>query len=291
MRDPSLGKGAVSDNEDHVLATVVDKVVQDADDTEGTGTWSVSEASRLHVSAPSIAASHFMRLASADRAARLQVASALQLPSPPECPRTTFNEEQKSAFVEDVRQALYGAFLASFAQGLQLIARQSDKEGWGVSLSACLKIWRAGCIISSDGLATVFEDVARDFDQGAGKTNGHANGHANGNGSAAPNGTSRPKDAAATIPAHPRLASALAGALPALRRTLIWGLERDASVPTLGASLEWTKYIGARMLPTMFMEAELDLFGAHRYDKWDSEAGMNGGEVKKGAEHFEWKPA
>ena len=161
-RDPSLGKTGESDNEDHVLSTVVDKVVQDADDTEGTGIWSVAEAARLHVSAPTIAASHFFRLTSADRAARLKIGENLQLPPPPVSPRTTLRGDEKARMLEDIRQALYAAFLASFAQGLQLIARQSAQKGWGVSLSTCVQIWRAGCIISSDGLADVFQSVAAD---------------------------------------------------------------------------------------------------------------------------------
>lgn len=49
--------------------------------------------------------------------------------------------------------ALYGAFLASFAQGLNLIARASEDEGWGVRLSDCIRIWREGCIIRVEGIA------------------------------------------------------------------------------------------------------------------------------------------
>ena len=40
-------------------------------------------------------------------------------------------------------------------------------------------------------------------------------------------------------------------------------------------------------LPTQFMEAELDYFGEHMFDKEDEPAS----EPKKGKHHFEWKPA
>lgn len=277
----SLGKFGASDNENHVISTIVDKVVQDADDTEGTGTWSVAEAARLHVSSPTIAASHFLRLASADRAARLKINENLKLPAALVTPRTTLDAEAKAQLVEDVRQSVIASFLSAFAQGLQLIARQSEKEGWDVSLVSCLKIWRAGCIISSDGLSAVLADVAADFDAGAGKANGSALGSA----------TSHPKDASATIPAHTRLTRPLAATFPALRRTILWSLERNACAPTLSATLEWVKYIGAPVLPTMFMEAQLDWFGAHSFERWSSEAGSKGGIVQKGSEHYEWKPA
>src|SRR5690606_18652138 len=39
----------------HILANVRDKVVQDVDNSEGTGTWTLEEATRLHVPAPVIA--------------------------------------------------------------------------------------------------------------------------------------------------------------------------------------------------------------------------------------------
>ena len=61
--------------------------------------------------------------------------------------------------------------------------------------------------------------------------------------------------------------------------------------PALSASLEYLKYCAGKHLPSQFMEAELDWFGAHKFDKWDSEAGRTGGQVKKGSEHYEWSPA
>lgn len=265
----------MSDNEDHVLSAVLDKVVQDADGTEGTGTWSVAEATRLHVPTPSIAVSHFLRLASADRAARLKIGETLQLPKPPVAPRTTMSSDEKAHFVEEMRKAAHAAFITSYVQGLQVIARQSEKEDWGISLQTCLRIWRAGCIIASDGLLEVLQDVAKDFDQQNGGVN--MKGHT--------------KNAWSLIPAHPTLTACLSKEMPALRHVVLWGLERDACVPTLSASLEWIKYIGARTLPTMFMEAELDWFGAHKFDRWDSEAARTGGEVKKGEVHYEWKAA
>lgn len=243
--------------------------MQDADGTEGTGTWSVAEATRLHVPTPTIAVSHFLRLASADRAARLKIGETLQLPKPPVMPRTTMISEEKAHFVEEMRKAVHAAFIASYVQGLQIIARQSEKEDWGISLQTCLRIWRAG------GLSEVLQDVAKDFDQQ--NDNGNMKG--------------RPKSAWGLIPAHPALTACLSKNMPALRHIVLWGLERDACVPTLSASLEWIKYIGARTLPTMFMEAELDWFGAHKFDRWYSETARTGGEVKKGEVHYEWKAA
>ena len=48
--------------------------------------------------------------------------------------------------------------------------------------------------------------------------------------------------------------------------------------PALSASLEYVKYCGGKHLPSQFMEAELDYFGAHSYDLKSE----GDGEVKKG---------
>jgi 6-phosphogluconate dehydrogenase len=65
---------------------------------------------------------------------------------------------------------------------------------------------------------------------------------------------------------------------PALKRIVLKAVESDVNVPSLSATLEWIKYIGRKELPTQFMEAELDLFGAHSFDL----KGENAEGVKKG---------
>lgn len=61
----------------HVVDEILDKVVQDDDDTEVTGYWSVMEAAEYHVSAPMISAAQFLRVASGNRAQRVQVLAAV----------------------------------------------------------------------------------------------------------------------------------------------------------------------------------------------------------------------
>ncbi|CAF1561826.1 unnamed protein product [Adineta ricciae] len=66
---------------------------------------------------------------------------------------------------------------------------------------------------------------------------------------------------------------------------ILLAIEYGAHVPALTASLEYFKYVSSTELPTQFMEAELDYFGAHAYDL-KSENAMD---VKKGSHHYEWK--
>ena len=67
------------------------------------------------------------------------------------------DEAFRTQFVEDLRLAVYCTCLASFAQGLNLIARASEDEGWGVNLGTCMRIWREGCIIRSEHIADLLQ--------------------------------------------------------------------------------------------------------------------------------------
>lgn len=157
---------------------VQDKVVQDADDSEGafdvlsqrseaierytyspgTGFWTVMEAAKRHVSAPTIASAHFLRIASADRAQRMHVVAALGQDLGA-ARKQHVDAAFRETFAEDLRLAAYCACLASYAQGMNLVARASEDEGWGVRLGTCVQIWREGCIIRSEAIADLLQPL------------------------------------------------------------------------------------------------------------------------------------
>ncbi|KAI5900518.1 6-phosphogluconate dehydrogenase C-terminal domain-like protein [Schizophyllum commune H4-8] len=239
----------------YVLDDVLDKVVQDDDGTEGTGYWTVAETALRHVAAPAVAAGHALRIASGNRAQRVKVADKLKPPGRTETLR------KKDTFIEDLRLAVYAGFLASFTQGLQLIARASRDEEWDVSIADCLQIWRAGCIIRAGHIADLLQPVFVS--------------------STAPIFNSKLID---------EVARDIRETYAPLKTVVTKGVEWDAVIPALSASLEYVKYAGNTELPTQFQEAQMDFFGAHGYDR----VGVNGedpGKTRKGAHHYEWRPA
>lgn len=135
-----------------------DKVVQDADNSEGTGVWTLAEAATRHVSAPTIAASHFLRVASSNRAERLQIFDLIG-GSIAGAKKQHVSDSELPQVIEDLRQAVYCGFLAAYIQGVNLLARANKEEGWGVHLSEVIRIWRNGCIIRSDYIADLLQPV------------------------------------------------------------------------------------------------------------------------------------
>lgn len=242
----------------YVLADIRDKVVQDVDDTEGTGTWTCEEGVRLHVPISTIAAAHLFQLASADADRRIAVntsfsggakVGSIALETP--------HETALPAFLEDLRMATYASFLMAFTQGLRVIKKADKDYKWGLDFPSIIQLWRGGCIIQSDYIADLIERVYRRADDDDDPLS------------------------------NKEIADELGKAFPSLKNVVVEAIEANACIPSLDASLEFYKYSSSMELPTQFMEAELDYFGGHMYDLKSAPPGK----PVKGSHHFEWRPA
>ena len=250
------------DKGNYVLSNVRDKVVQDVNESEGTGTWTSEQSVQLHVPAPTILSSHMFRLASADAERREHIKKSFSGDvSPAKIKLEVPHDKAKASFIEDLQQALYAAFLSSFTQGLHIIKKKDKQEGWGLDYVQIVKIWRGGCIIQSDAIADLLENVLSHPDKDP------------------------PND---DILSHHEIGQELSNAYPSLKNVVLKSVEADTYIPTLSATLEYYKYSGSLELPTQFMEAQLDYFGGHNFDL-KSEGIIPG--TAQGKEHFEWKPA
>ncbi|KAJ5244875.1 hypothetical protein N7489_004971 [Penicillium chrysogenum] len=248
--------GENDSNEHYVLDEVLDKVVQDDDDTEGTPFWNIMESASRHISTPTLATAHYLRIASGNRAERLLAAKKLRIPGP----KSFHRIKDKSTVIEHLRCAVYCCFLASFCQGLEMITRASDDEAWGINLRQCLRVWRGGCIIQADGIADLLEPVL----------------------SADHHWTN--------LKHSDEVAGELHRAFSSLKEIVVQGTLSDQYLPAISASLEYLKYAGGTSLPTKFMEGQMDFFGAHGYNK-PGVPGEDPGPVGKGPHHYEWRPA
>lgn len=249
------GEGASRDG-GYVLDDVLDKVVQDDDDTEGTPFWSLMDTAARHISAPTLAAAHYLRVASGNREERARVAKKLDMPMP----KPIENTRDYKTVIEKLRRAVYCTFLASFCQGLELIARASEREGWDINMGKCLQIWRAGCIIQSEYIADLLQPAL----------------------------TSNKK--MSNMKFVDEVSRELHNNYGPLKDIVAEGILSDQYLPAISATLEYLKYVGGLVLPTKFMEAQMDYFGAHAYNK-PGVPGEDPGPVAKGPHHYEWKPA
>lgn len=225
-RTKSLGNGGF------LLHQIRDAVVQDANDSEGTGVWANIQAVASHVPAPSLTAAHYLRLASADMHQRSAINASIGSASPQQF---ELGPDERSNILEQLRQAVYVTTLVCFIQGFDILERKDRQEGWGIDITDMLTIWRAGCIIKSDYLFDLFE-------------------------------TSYAQDSRAHPLCRPGIADEVKKFWPSLKTIVLHGLKANAHLPCLSSTLEYLKYIGGTDLPTCFTEAQLDSFGAHGFD-------------------------
>ncbi|KAH6682749.1 6-phosphogluconate dehydrogenase [Halenospora varia] len=246
----------------HVLGDVQDKVVQDIDGSEGTGIWSNTQATSLHVPAPTLSTAHYLRIVSAFRGQRQHVKETFHgsfLPS-----KFNFSSEsEKDAFIEDLRKAVYTTFLSAYVQGFGIIDVADKENKWAISYPTVIQIWRAGCIIQSDHINALLSDIFHPNSNAVHKSH--------------------------NLIYEPIIVEDLKNGFESLKRIVAKGVERNAVIPSMSATLEYLKYSGNLELPTQFYEAELDYFGKHMFDSKSMDAGP--GKPETGKHHFEWKLA
>jgi 6-phosphogluconate dehydrogenase len=114
----------------HVVDEVLDKVVQDNDDSEGTGVWSIMETVARHISAPAIASAHYMRVASGNRATRVNVSKKMDIMPQDQQQFGYERMKDRQVLVNTLNLALTSAFFLRCVKALSLLPeRQSKKVG------------------------------------------------------------------------------------------------------------------------------------------------------------------
>ena len=104
--------------------------------------------------APTLSDAHYVRVASAFRKDRKKIKATFG----GHFPLTKWNgsEEEKLGFLEDLRKAVYTAFLAAFVQGINVIDSADQENKWSINFSEVVQIWRNGCIIRADVRSTEY---------------------------------------------------------------------------------------------------------------------------------------
>ncbi|MEM7704728.1 MAG: NADP-dependent phosphogluconate dehydrogenase [Pseudomonadota bacterium] len=212
----------------HLVDDVLDQAGQ-----KGTGRWTAQLALELGVSIPTIAAAIDARVLSSAKTQREHAATLLAGPASVEAP---------DAMAELVHDALFATKIASYAQGMDLIAHGSAANSWGINNREMARIWKAGCIIRASFLDTIMKAYESD-------------------------------SAIANLMFDATVRTELAKRVPALRQVV--GLAAQAGIPALAmnASLAYFDSVRTARLPQNLTQAQRDAFGAHTYQRVDDPDG------------------
>ena len=218
-RDPETGNPLV-------------EMILDQAGQKGTGKWTAQSALDLGVPIPAIAAAIDARVMSGLKGERVTASTRIVSAADG---RVGGDEREMVAAVHD---ALTGAMVCCYAQGMSLLGVASREYGWGVDLREIARIWKGGCIIRARLLDTVMHGFER-----------------------APDLPNLLLDAG--------VRRWLSEAEGGWRRAVSGAVTAGIPVPAMSAALAYFDAYRSERLPQNLTQAQRDFFGAHTYQRVD----------------------
>ena len=208
-------------------------VILDAAGSKGTGVWTVQTALDLGTPVSGIAEAVFARSLSAQSAQR---------EGKPELPAANqvWAVEDKPAFVEAVRRALYASKIIAYAQGFDAIRAGAKEFGWEINLGEVAKIWRGGCIIRAQFLNRITDAYRKD-------------------------------ESLLSLLFDDYFIAAIAGTVASWREIVAMAALTGVPSPAFASSLSYYDGLRAERLPAALVQGQRDFFGAHTYKRVDAE--------------------
>jgi 6-phosphogluconate dehydrogenase len=215
---------------------LVEKILDTAGQ-KGTGKWTAMSALDTGIPLTLIAEAVLARFLSALKDERVAAAGVLIGPDA----RAAFGGAA-SAFVDDLRQALYAAKIVSYTQGYMLMRAAAAEHGWNLNNGGIALMWRGGCIIRS-----VFLGKIKDaFDRNPELSN---------------------------LLLDPYFKEQVEASQAAWRRVVARAVEMGIPVPAMSSALAFFDGYRNGRLPANLLQAQRDYFGAHTYERVDRERG------------------
>jgi 6-phosphogluconate dehydrogenase len=208
-------------------------VILDTAEQKGTGKWTSQVALDLGVPAQTFADAVFARMLSAIKKERVAASTVLTGPA------AAFKEDRE-AFQEMIRKALFCSKICSYAQGFQLLRAANTEYAWNLNFGRIAMVWRAGCIIRAQFLGTIKE--AYDRDPGL-----------------------------ANLLLDPYFTGVLTSCQADWRRTVAAAAEHGIAVSAFMSALSYFDSYRTATLPANLLQAQRDYFGAHTYRRVDRE--------------------
>lgn len=152
--------------------------------------------------------------------------------------KLNLNDDEKKAFIEDIRQALYASKIVAYAQGFNEITTAAKEYGWDIDLAAVARIWRGGCIIRAKFLNRISEA----FESG---------------------------EANVSLLFAPYFKNAIENAEKSWRNVVAQAARQRSPTPAFASSLSYFDGLRSKRLPAALIQGQRDYFGAHTYQRVD----------------------
>jgi 6-phosphogluconate dehydrogenase len=205
------------------------EMILDTAGQKGTGKWTSQAAMDFGIPIPTIDSSVSMRQISSQKAMRGTLASRYQV-----------QEAGSKESLDDLRNALFCAFIITYTQGMSLLQAASKEKEYGVDLADISKIWRGGCIIRSALLEEMRSAYAANADL-------------------------------SSLLLDDKFAAILGEHSGSLRRIVASFVTNGIPAMTFSSVLAYFDAFRTERLPANLIQAQRDFFGAHTYQRTDKE--------------------
>jgi 6-phosphogluconate dehydrogenase len=215
-------------------SAIVEKILDTAGQ-KGTGKWTAVAALDFGIPLTLIGESVFARCLSAQKEMRIEASKVI---SGPVVDKTI----DKAQMISDLKDALFGAKIISYAQGYNLMMEAAKENGWNLNYGGIALMWRGGCIIRSVFLG----DIKKAFDKNPTLSN---------------------------LLLDPHFKAIVEKAQAGWRRVCATALTNGVPVPALTSALCYFDGLRSERLPANLLQAQRDYFGAHSYERIDKPRG------------------
>jgi 6-phosphogluconate dehydrogenase len=231
---------------------VVDDILDTAGQ-KGTGKWTVVSSVDLGMPVTLIGEAVYARCLSAMKDERVEASKVLK------GPREKIGGD-RTAVLEDIRQALLASKIVSYAQGFMMMREAAKEYKWNLNYGGIAMVWRGGCIIRSVFLGDIKKAFARN-----------------------PN--------LSNLLLDEYFCGVIERCNNSWRRVVSDAVKAGVPAPAFTTALAFYDGYRSARLPANLLQAQRDYFGAHTYERLDQPRGKffhtnwtgRGGDVSAGS--------
>lgn len=222
--------GIFREKDDITDGELVDYILDSAGQ-KGTGRWTSLESLKQGVNVSMITAACNARIMSNHIDERKTAKELFESPEPTLAP-------DKAAFKENVREGLYTAKIAAYAQGFDLLSHASKEYGWDLDYGRIAAIFRAGCIIQAQFL----DDITRAFEKNGELKN---------------------------LMMDSFFMEGVNRGQKSLRDIMSMGIQNGIPLPAMSQAVSYIDAFRGMPVGANLIQAQRDCFGAHTYERTD----------------------
>ncbi len=222
--------GIFREKDDITDGELVDYILDSAGQ-KGTGRWTSLESLKQGVNVSMITAACNARIMSNHIDERKTAKELFESPEPTLAP-------DKAVFKENVREGLYTAKIAAYAQGFDLLSHASKEYGWDLDYGRIAAIFRAGCIIQAQFL----DDITRAFEKNGELKN---------------------------LMMDSFFMEGVNRGQKSLRDIMSMGIQNGIPLPAMSQAVSYIDAFRGMPVGANLIQAQRDCFGAHTYERTD----------------------